>query len=180
MKIVGVTLVRNVADIIAVTVRYHLGLGLDEVRILDNDSTDGTPDVLQQLAADDDRVRWRSAPGEYQQAELVTALAQEASRDGADWIVPFDADEFWYAPCESFRSVLERTTAGALRAQVVNYIQTRDQSRREASALVDDDAARSANYWPAGRHPRADRVSADCVRRGNVSAEDDRAGGTGC
>ena len=136
MKIVGISLVRNVADIIAVTVRYHLGLGLDEIWILDNESIDGTPDILQQLTADDPRIRWRSAPGEYQQAKLITALAQEVSRDGADWIVAFDADEFWFSPCEPFRTVLERTTAGALRVPVINYIQAREQSRREASALL--------------------------------------------
>jgi len=136
MKIFGVTLVRGEADIIAVTIRYHLQLGLDGVFVLDNASSDGTDKILEQLAQADDRIRWSRHEGEYQQAELTTGLAQEALRAGADWIVPFDADEFWYAPCRAFREVLASSNAGALRAQVIHYIQAREQSRRSPEALL--------------------------------------------
>jgi hypothetical protein len=136
MKIFGVTLVRSEADIIAVTIRYHLALGLDGVFVLDNASSDGTDKILERLAEADDRIRWSRHEGEYQQAELTTGLAQEAFRAGADWIVPFDADEFWYAPCRAFREVLASSDAGALRAQVLHYIQAREQSRRSPEALL--------------------------------------------
>jgi glycosyl transferase family 2 len=136
MKIFGVTLVRSEADIIAVTIRYHLQLGLDGVFVLDNASSDGTDKILMRLARADDRIRWTRHEAEYQQAELTTGLAQEALRAGADWIVPFDADEFWYAPCRPFRQVLASSNAGALRAQVLHYIQAREQSRRSPEALL--------------------------------------------
>jgi hypothetical protein len=84
----------------------------------------------------DDRIRWSRHEGEYQQAELTTGLAQEALRAGADWIVPFDADEFWYAPGRAFREVLANSNAGALRAQVIHYIQAREQSKRSPEALL--------------------------------------------
>jgi hypothetical protein len=125
-----------VAEIVPVTIRYHLGLGLDAIWVLDNDSSDATADVLQQLAGEDPRVRWRPAPGEYEQAKLITALAREAFRSGADWVVPFDADEFWYAPCEPFREVLENSAAGALRCPVIHYIQAREQTKPAAAALL--------------------------------------------
>src|SRR4029077_15297367 len=98
MKIFGVALGRSEADIIAVTIRYHLQLGLDGVLVLDNASSDGTDQILERLAQTDNRVRWSRHEGEYQQAELTTGLARDAFRAGADWIIPFDADEFWYAP----------------------------------------------------------------------------------
>ena len=136
MKIFGVTLVRSEADIIGVTIRYHLQLGLDGVFVLDNASSDGTDKILERLARTDDRIRWSRHEGEYHQAELTTGLAEEAFRAGADWIVPFDADEFWYAPGRAFREVLASSKAGALRAQVIHYIQAREQSMRSPEALL--------------------------------------------
>ena len=136
MKIFGVTLVRSEADIIAVTICHHLQLGLDGVFVLDNASSDGTETILGRLAQADNRIRWSRHEGEYQQAELTTGLAQEAFRAGADWIVPFDADEFWYAPGRTFREVLACSNAGALRAQVLHYIQAREQSRRSPEGLL--------------------------------------------
>ena len=136
MKIFGVTLVRSEADIIAVTIRYHLQLGLDGVLVLDNASSDGTDQILERLAQTDNRVRWSRHEGEYQQAELTTGLARDAFRAGADWIIPFDADEFWYAPVRAFREVLAASKAGALRAQVIHYIQAREQVQRSPEALL--------------------------------------------
>jgi len=136
MKIFGVTLVRSEADIIALTIRYHLQLGLDRVLVLDNGSSDGTNEILASLAQADNRIQWRRHDGEFQQAELITGLAQEAFRAGADWIVPFDADEFWHAPLRPFREVLATTDAGALRAQVINYIQRREHLKRTPEALL--------------------------------------------
>lgn len=136
MKIFGVTLVRSEADIIAVTLRYHLQLGLDGVFVLDNASSDGTDKILERLAQADDRIRWSRHEGDFQQAELTTGLAREAARAGADWIVPFDADEFWYAPCRTLREVLASSKAGALRAQVIHYIQAREKSKRSPEALL--------------------------------------------
>ena len=136
MKIFGVTVVRSEADIIALTLRYHLHLGLDGVFVLDNGSTDGTDRILEQLAQADNRIRWSRYEGEFQQAELTTGLARDAFRAGADWIVPFDADEFWFAPVREFREVLARSKAAALRAQVIHYIQAREQLRRSPEALL--------------------------------------------
>ena len=136
MKIFGITLVRSEADIIALTLRYHLQLGLDGVFVLDNASTDGTDKILEQLAQADDRIRWTRHEGEFRQAELTTGLARDAFRAGADWIVPFDADEFWFAPGRTFREVLAGSTAGALRAQVIHYIQAREQLERSPKSLL--------------------------------------------
>ena len=135
MKIFGVSVVRDEADIIGTTIRYHLALGLDRILVIDNGSSDGTDEVLQELAKDQ-RVQWTREEGPCCQAEMTTQLAREACAAGASWIVPFDADEFWYAPCRQFRQVLENSSAGALRAQVIHYIQSREQLESTPECLL--------------------------------------------
>lgn len=95
--VVGVAMVRDEADFIEGTIA-HMGRHLDRLVIADNLSGDGTRDILERCARDipieivDD-----TEPGYYQAAKM-SRLAKRATRDlGADWIVPFDADERWVA-----------------------------------------------------------------------------------
>lgn len=67
---------------------------VDDIIVADNGSTDGTRDILEALPVivmDDPEVG-------YFQSRQMTILAQFAADKGADWVVPFDADERWYAP----------------------------------------------------------------------------------
>lgn len=127
MKIYGVSMVRDEADIIALSVRHHLALGLDRVIVVDNGSRDETADVLERLNSDS-RFSWRRMETDgHRQAEIFTALAEEAHRDGADWLLPFDADEFWDTRGARLRDILHDCDAGALRAPLVNFVQARDR-----------------------------------------------------
>jgi hypothetical protein len=135
VKVIGVSMVFNEADIVAVNVRYHLALGLDAIWIVDNRSDDGTPDVLQELARDP-RVRWRSEPSPVRQSDVMSALAREAHAAGADWVIPIDADEFWSTDGGQLRDILRTSTAGALRAEEINFVQRRTQLRRSPAALL--------------------------------------------
>lgn len=134
MRIVGVSVVRNEADIIRITVLHHLAAGLDRLLIIDNGSTDGTDRILRQLARDR-RVDWSRDEGLFRQGEMLTTLARRATAAGADWVIPFDADEFWYAPQRPLRQVLATSTAAALRVHLVDFIQRREQLRPSAGAL---------------------------------------------
>ncbi len=101
MTTVGITMVRDEEDIIGATVRNMLRQ-VDAVIVADNLSTDGTgevlADLLREFGPDRLTVVLDDDPA-YHQSEKMTALAARA-RDlyGADWIVPFDADEWWYSP----------------------------------------------------------------------------------
>jgi hypothetical protein len=66
----------------------------------------------------------------------MTKLAREAFEEGADWVLPLDADEFWHAPGGDLRTVLEDADAGVLRARAVNYIQRRSQRESSPDALT--------------------------------------------
>lgn len=136
MKIFGISMVRNEADIIGLTVLHHLSLGLDRILILDNGSTDGTDEILRLLGKEDERVKWIRDDSPFDQATITTELAREAYRQGADWVVPFDADEFWWSEGEDFCNLLRDSRAGALWTYPVNFIQVQDQHESRPEALL--------------------------------------------
>jgi GT2 family glycosyltransferase len=99
MGVIAVSVVRDEVDVIATTVRQLVGEGVEQVIVADNRSTDGTAALLEQLVTDGLplSVLPDDDPG-HRQGDKITALAHEAARRGADWVLPFDADELWYSP----------------------------------------------------------------------------------
>jgi hypothetical protein len=134
--IVGVMMVRNEADIIHTNLAYHLDAGVDEILVVDNGSIDGTTSVLREYAASG-RVHVSFRPGRFLQAATTTELAREAFRRGARWVLPIDADEFWYAPGGRLRDVLDDAAGvGALQVDVRNFVQHRAQDELAPRALL--------------------------------------------
>lgn len=86
----AISMVKDEIDIVAATVG-RMCEQVDRVLVADNGSTDGTREILTGLDIElvDD-----PEPA-YYQSQKMTALADHARRAGAEWIVPFDADEFW-------------------------------------------------------------------------------------
>jgi glycosyltransferase involved in cell wall biosynthesis len=97
VKIWGVTMVRDEADIIEITLRHLLAQGLDHLLVADNMSRDGTREILDRLATDLPLTVVDDMEPAYYQSEKMTVLANRAAENGAEWIVPFDADEMWRA-----------------------------------------------------------------------------------
>lgn len=92
-------LVKDEVDVAAHTIRHLLENDVSEVIVADNLSTDGTYDLLVELAGADDRVIVRTDEERgYYQAEKTTRLAREALDRGHRWVIPCDADEIWVAP----------------------------------------------------------------------------------
>lgn len=91
-------LVRDEEDIVGSTIDHLLVQGVSGLIVADHGSTDRTWQVLEDAAARSDRVHVLRdlEPGFYQGAK-TSFLARQAWRAGADWIVPVDADEHWYA-----------------------------------------------------------------------------------
>ena len=94
VKVVGLYLLRNEADIIETNLRHHFAVGIDEAIVIDNGSTDGTLELLANLT-EDMPIQLSSEVGPMYQSERVTRMARLATLQGADWVLPIDADEFW-------------------------------------------------------------------------------------
>jgi len=120
-------MLRNEADIIETNLRHHFASVIDEAIVIDNGSTDGTIEVVSELA-EDLPILLASEVGPMYQSDRVTRMARFAVRRGADWVLPIDADEFWVATGASFRGVLEDTPTevGALFVELVTFVQSRD------------------------------------------------------
>jgi Methyltransferase domain len=103
MKIAAVCTAYHEADILPWTIEHLLTQGVDEILIempfpiLESD----VPEI------DDPRVKWLiEAELFHDQPRIIKSLGDQSE---ADWIIPFDADEFVYAPdpMETIRDVLE-------------------------------------------------------------------------
>jgi hypothetical protein len=135
VRIFGFCMVRNEPDIVRLSVLHHLRTGVDHVLLVDNRSSDETRKVVEELGCGSRVTAWRDESEWYQEA-MFTELAREAFRLGADWVVPFDADEFWVAPGTGLRALLSTTDAGALEAPVVNFVQQRTGRAAAADGLL--------------------------------------------
>lgn len=121
-NVVGICMVKDEADIVEGTLR-HMADEVDELLVADNGSTDDTRQILQRLAGELP-LRWLDDPEPaYYQSAKMTALAQRAAEDGAEWIVPFDADELWTAE-HRLADVLSAQTEPVARARLLNHLCT--------------------------------------------------------
>ncbi len=107
--VAAVSMFHNEEDVAEHVVRHMLA-ECDLVVIADNNSTDRTRELLD--AIDDPRLFIYDEPSfAYNQAETMMRMADAAVGAGADWIVPFDFDEWWDSPEGRIADVL-RTLPG--------------------------------------------------------------------
>ena len=118
----AVAMCKDEADIIEGTVR-RMRERVDHVVVADNGSTDGTREILDSL--DGVEVLVDHDPG-YYQSRKMSALAEHARLAGADWVVPFDADEVWLGREWSISDTLAAVPAEALIAQarILDHVAT--------------------------------------------------------
>lgn len=120
MTVFGVSMVKDEADIIEGTLR-HMADEVDHLLVVDNGSTDGTRDILAHLAKllpltvrDDFEVG-------YYQSRKMTAYARIAAEMGAEWIVPFDADELWLFRGHTIAHDLKSVDVDVVTADLFNH-----------------------------------------------------------
>ena len=77
VKLFGLMMVRNEADIIQLNILHHLAAGVDCFLVVDNGSTDGTDRILDRLSRRLPLV-WTRYEGPYYQWDITTQLAREA------------------------------------------------------------------------------------------------------
>ncbi len=120
----AVTMVKNEADIVRASIEHLLAEGVDHVLVADNLSTDGTLDVLHELARHAPITVLHDRLPTFYQGEKMTRLARLATAAGAEWIIPFDADELWSAPTGTLGEFLRGCEHSVLHSTFWDYVPT--------------------------------------------------------
>jgi hypothetical protein len=94
MKLVMTILVKDEADIIEANIKTHSKLGVDSFIVMNNNSTDGTREILEELKKEYE-ITIVDEKGLYNQAKWMKKLAYIAKNQNASWVISNDADEFW-------------------------------------------------------------------------------------
>ena len=107
MKLVLTVLARDEVDVIDAQIAFHLNAGVDFVIATDNNSRDGTTEILEAYERDGVLHLIREPAEGLRQGEWVTRMARLAAREhGADWVINTDADEFWWPRGGCLKEVL--------------------------------------------------------------------------
>jgi hypothetical protein len=107
MKLVVTVLARDEADVIDAQVAFHLNAGADFVIATDNNSQDGTTEILRRYEREGVLHLIHEPAEGLRQGEWVTRMARLAATEfGADWVINTDADEFWWPRGDSLKDVL--------------------------------------------------------------------------
>jgi glycosyltransferase involved in cell wall biosynthesis len=85
---------KNEERAIAEWLAYQKVIGFDRVLVYDNGSTDSTPEIVRQIAAQDPSIEYRAWPDKPGARPQITAYADAISKPETDWIAFFDTDEF--------------------------------------------------------------------------------------
>lgn len=92
-------LVRNEADIVRQNIEFHLSRGVNHIIATDNQSTDGTTEILEEFARRGILTLFHEPSDEYLQKQWVNRMVGFAiERFGPAWLLNNDADEFWRPP----------------------------------------------------------------------------------
>jgi glycosyltransferase involved in cell wall biosynthesis len=127
MNLWAVSMVKDERDILPYTISHLLSEGVTGFIIADNLSTDGTKEWLHSLQIPAQLEVVVDEEIAYYQAEKLTRLARMAIERGANWVLPFDADELWHSTTnEPIVGYLSHTLGDCLHATLYNYFPSRD------------------------------------------------------
>lgn len=117
-------LVKNEEELLERNLRFHHSMGVDGFIVTDNNSTDRTPQILEEYR----QKGWvieiiRETATGYEQKRWVDRMVWKAKRKyKADWVINADADEFWYTPSGNLKHDLAQTKGNIVRCPMRNVI----------------------------------------------------------
>ena len=136
--IVMTLLVKNEEQMLAQQIEFHHALGVDHFIVTDNNSTDGTPDIIRRYQEKGwvvDVIEEHAT--DYEQKTWVDRMVELArAKHHADWIINADADEFWLPACGSFPELLKDTRANVLAGELHSVLPEESKPWQEWTQLV--------------------------------------------
>lgn len=134
-KVCGVCMLRDTVDLVPFLVGHYLRLGFDRIHFVDDQSSDGTFELLQSISRSNERVTVHQVVHDaLRQAEAVSDAANQAISAGFNIIFPFDADEFWNIDLAQIRMVATRP--GLFVGRWTQFVQGRAERRRRLRGLL--------------------------------------------
>lgn len=121
-------MIKDEADIIEQSIAWML-TQVDALIVYDNESTDGTSDLLHSFGQPVE-VLTDSQVG-YYQSRKMSDLAALAAQDGADWVIPFDADEIWYSPFGRLADILAKHEGAIATAPIYDHVATAEDGEED-------------------------------------------------
>ena len=121
-RLIMTLLVKNEEELLPLNLEFHRSMGVDGFIITDNNSTDSTPQIIEEykqrgwvLEVIDEHAT------DYNQKHWVDRMIRLAKEKyHADWVINADADEFWYTPKRNIKAEISTTHANVLRCNVRN------------------------------------------------------------
>jgi len=135
VKVFAVSMVKDEQDIIQYTIENLIARGVDHILINDNLSSDGTTEILQDFETRGLITVYEDKEVGYYQSDKMTDLARKAFDQGADWVIPFDADEYWSVP-STFHSFFSGITQSCCQFKLFNYFPTSNDKHSERNPFL--------------------------------------------
>ena len=139
MRLVVTVLARDEADVIDAQISFHLNAGADFVIATDNNSRDGTTDILESYARAGVLHLIREPAEGLRQGEWVTRMARLAATEhNADWVINSDADEFWWPRGGTLKDILGAVPPrfGSVRGMWRNFVARPEDGRPFAERMT--------------------------------------------
>lgn len=113
-------LVKNEEDTLEDNLCFHKAMGVDGFIITDNNSTDGTIEIIKKYKEMGwvKEIIFETATNYNQKAWVDRMILIAKKKYGAQWVINADADEFWYAPSGNIKTELSDTKANVLRCSI--------------------------------------------------------------
>lgn len=134
----GVCMCKDEADVIEPVVRQLFAQGIDGCLVADNMSTDNTRAILIRLSREFSLTVLQDAEVRYLQSQKMTNLANAAHALGAEWIIPFDADEMFVSEGAPVAEQLRRRrdSLDVLSIRMKNYVATAKDNPSDPNPLT--------------------------------------------
>ena len=124
-KLIMVLLCKNEVDIIEKWINFHKFMGVDGFIVTDNNSNDGTRDILEKYKNKGWILEIIDEPEKtyYQREWCDRMIKLSKNKYNADWVISSDADEFWYSNKLNLKKdILSNEGASLLFLPMINFI----------------------------------------------------------